>query len=202
MNWSRAETTGGTIVSSRQVDKAGDGGDRAMASTYVKPESVLARTATKMVEAHGGGLGPHDGITECPACGEPLPCRTAQAAAEVLAAAGLAEASGLVAATRPAWTPSTTGLMPPATPTPPPWVAEETSYGETSAAASAPPPAGGSGLDVSGPAAAYHPSSGTATTGPSAEGPVPRPAVLGTPPGGGPFGAGPGDASPAPEAPG
>ncbi|MET0423995.1 MAG: hypothetical protein ABW046_08980, partial [Actinoplanes sp.] len=67
---------------------------------YVDPDSVLARTARKMFEAHAGGRGPGDGLTRCPSCGEPLPCAAGQAAAEVLDAAGLAEASGLISAAR------------------------------------------------------------------------------------------------------
>ena len=67
---------------------------------YVDPESVLARTAWEMVQTHAGGLGPHDGMTICPVCGDPLPCAAGRAAAEVLAAAGLAESSGLTAAAR------------------------------------------------------------------------------------------------------
>ena len=70
---------------------------------YVKPDSVLARTAREMVEAHFGGSGPRDGVTVCPTCGDPLPCAAGRAAAEVLAAAGLAQtarASGLVQAAR------------------------------------------------------------------------------------------------------
>ncbi|HET6529115.1 MAG TPA: hypothetical protein VFH03_00655, partial [Actinoplanes sp.] len=68
--------------------------------TYVNPDSVLARTAREMVEAHAGGGGPRDGMTICPVCGEPLPGPSGRAAAEVLFAAGLAERSGLVAAAR------------------------------------------------------------------------------------------------------
>ena len=47
-----------------------------MASTgaIVNPDSVLARTAREMVEAHAGGGGPREGMTACPVCGEPLPC--------------------------------------------------------------------------------------------------------------------------------
>jgi hypothetical protein len=72
-------------------------------SVYVKPDSVLARTAQDMVEAHFGGFGPRDGYTVCPQCGDPLPCAAGRAAAEVLAAAGLArtsQASGLIQAAR------------------------------------------------------------------------------------------------------
>ncbi|MGX6603817.1 hypothetical protein ACWKSP_16975 [Micromonosporaceae bacterium Da 78-11] len=68
--------------------------------TYVNPDSVLARTAQEMLEAHAGGAGPSAGMTRCPVCGEPLPCASGRAAAEVLFAAGLAERSGLVAAAR------------------------------------------------------------------------------------------------------
>src|SRR6185436_1536078 len=67
---------------------------------FVDPDSVLARTALGMLEAHAGGAGPSEGMTECPACGEPLPCPVGRAAAEVVEAAGLAEASGLVTAAR------------------------------------------------------------------------------------------------------
>jgi hypothetical protein len=67
---------------------------------FVKPDSVLARTAREMLDAHAGGSGPRDGMTICPQCGEPLPCGAGQAAAEVVTAAGLAETSGLVAAAR------------------------------------------------------------------------------------------------------
>jgi hypothetical protein len=62
--------------------------------TFVDPESVLARTARETAEAHTGET------AICPACGEPLPCASGRAAAEVLLAAGLAESSGLVAAAR------------------------------------------------------------------------------------------------------
>ena len=72
----------------------------ASTGTYVDPDSVLARTAREMVEAHAGGAGPREGMTICPVCGEPLPCSSGRAAAEVLFAAGLAESSGLVAAAR------------------------------------------------------------------------------------------------------
>ena len=71
-----------------------------MTGTYVKPDSVLARTAREVVAAHAGGAGPRPGMTTCPVCGEPLPCPTGRAAAEVLFAAGLAESSGLVDAAR------------------------------------------------------------------------------------------------------
>ena len=64
------------------------------------PDSILARTAREVLEAHAGGHGPGDGLTVCPACGERLPCAAGQAAAEVVVAAGLAEESGLVAASR------------------------------------------------------------------------------------------------------
>src|SRR5690349_20193752 len=67
---------------------------------YVNPDSVLARTAWEMVQTHAGGLGPHAGMTVCPVCGEPLPCAAGRAAAEVLAAAGLAESSGLIETVR------------------------------------------------------------------------------------------------------
>ncbi|MFL6112668.1 MAG: hypothetical protein ACJ786_15140, partial [Catenulispora sp.] len=67
---------------------------------FVDPDSVLARTALGMLEAHGGGAGPSEGMTECPVCGAPLPCPVGRAAAEVVEAAGLAEASGLLAAAR------------------------------------------------------------------------------------------------------
>src|SRR6185295_3077860 len=52
------------------------------------------------LEAHAGGGGPREGMMTCPVCGEPLPCSSGRAAAEVLFAAGLAESSGLVAAAR------------------------------------------------------------------------------------------------------
>jgi hypothetical protein len=52
---------------------------------YVNPDSVLARTAWEMVQTHAGGLGPHDGMTVCPVCGERLPCSVGRAAAEVVA---------------------------------------------------------------------------------------------------------------------
>nr|WP_221379430.1 hypothetical protein [Actinoplanes polyasparticus] len=73
-----------------------------MASTraFVDPDSILARTAREVLEAHAGGHGPGEGLTVCPACGERLPCAAGQAAAEVVVAAGLAEQSGLVAASR------------------------------------------------------------------------------------------------------
>jgi len=67
---------------------------------YVNPDSVLARTAWEMVQTHAGGLGPHAGMTVCPVCGEPLPCAAGRSAAEVVAAAGLAESSGLIDAAR------------------------------------------------------------------------------------------------------
>jgi hypothetical protein len=76
---------------------------RSTTGVYVKPDSVLAHTAREMVEAHFGGSGPRDGVTVCPTCGDPLPCAAGRAAAEVLAAAGLAQtsqASGLVQAAR------------------------------------------------------------------------------------------------------
>ncbi|MDT5032241.1 MAG: hypothetical protein QOC94_2412 [Actinoplanes sp.] len=69
-------------------------------ATFVKPDSVLARTAWEVAEAHAGGAGPRTGLTVCPVCGEPLPCSTGRAAAEVLFAAGLAESSGLIDAAR------------------------------------------------------------------------------------------------------
>ena len=69
-------------------------------ATFVKPDSVLARTAREVMQAHGGGAGPRDGMITCPVCGEPLPCTSGRAAAEVLFAAGLAESSGLVDAAR------------------------------------------------------------------------------------------------------
>ena len=72
----------------------------APTQAYVKPDSVLARTAREMLEAHAGGAGPSTVMTRCPLCGEPLPCSSGRAAAEVLFAAGLAESSGLVAASR------------------------------------------------------------------------------------------------------
>jgi hypothetical protein len=69
-------------------------------TTYVKPDSVLARTAREVLEAHAGGAGPRDGMMACPICGLTLPCPTGRAAAEVLFAAGLAQSSGLVEAAR------------------------------------------------------------------------------------------------------
>jgi hypothetical protein len=66
----------------------------------VKPDSVLARTAREVMAAHAGGAGPRAGLTVCPVCGEPLPCASGRAAAEVLFAAGLAESSGLIDAAR------------------------------------------------------------------------------------------------------
>ncbi|HEY7273952.1 MAG TPA: hypothetical protein VH502_14565, partial [Actinoplanes sp.] len=69
-------------------------------TTYVKPDSVLARTAREVVEAHAGGSGPRGGMMACPVCGQSLPCPTGRAAAEVLFAAGLAQSSGLVDASR------------------------------------------------------------------------------------------------------
>jgi hypothetical protein len=69
-------------------------------TTYVKPDSVLARTAQEVAQAHAGGRGPSAGMTICPLCAEPLPCSAARAAAEVLLAAGLALSSGLVEASR------------------------------------------------------------------------------------------------------
>jgi DNA-binding LacI/PurR family transcriptional regulator len=65
-----------------------------MGQTYVNPDSLLARTARETLAAHAGGAGPGDGMTACPVCGEPLPCSSGRAAAEVLFAAGLAESSG------------------------------------------------------------------------------------------------------------
>jgi hypothetical protein len=62
---------------------------------YVNPESVLARTAWEMVQTHAGGLGPSDGMSSCPVCGEPLPCTVGRGAAEVVTAAGLAESPGV-----------------------------------------------------------------------------------------------------------
>src|SRR5690348_4572806 len=67
---------------------------------FVDPDSVLARTAQQMLAAHAGGAGPSEGMTECPVCGEPLPCPAGRSAAEVVEAAGLAEASGLIAVHR------------------------------------------------------------------------------------------------------
>src|SRR3982751_1463564 len=75
-------------------------GNRMAPTTYVNPDSVLARTAREVMQAHGGGAGPREGMTTCPVCGEPLPCPTGRAAAEVLFAAGLAQSSGLVDAAR------------------------------------------------------------------------------------------------------
>src|SRR5690242_7624641 len=74
--------------------------DVAPTRAFVDPESVLARTAREVLEAHAGGRGPGDGTSVCPACGQRLPCAAGQSAAEVVAAAGLAEASGLTAAAR------------------------------------------------------------------------------------------------------
>src|SRR5688500_18123115 len=68
--------------------------------TFVDPDSVLARTAREMLSAHAGGRGPSDARTECPVCGERLPCAAGRSAQEVLVAAGLAESSGLVSAAR------------------------------------------------------------------------------------------------------
>lgn len=78
------------------------GAGRKVAPTgvYVNPDSVLARTAREMLEAHAGGAGPSAAMVRCPVCGEELPCAVGRSAAEVLFAAGLAEQSGLVAATR------------------------------------------------------------------------------------------------------
>src|SRR4051794_29603166 len=75
-------------------------GDTMASTTLVKPDSVLARTAQEALEAHAGGAGPREGMMACPVCGEPLPCPTGRAAAEVLFAAGLAESSGLIEAAR------------------------------------------------------------------------------------------------------
>src|SRR4051794_35193516 len=69
-------------------------------TTLVNPDSVLARTAQEALEAHAGGAGPREGMMNCPVCGEPLPCPTGRAAAEVLFAAGLAQSSGLIDAAR------------------------------------------------------------------------------------------------------
>lgn len=71
-----------------------------MGQTYVNPDSLLARTARETLAAHAGGAGPTDTMTICPVCGEPLPCPSGRAAAEVLFAAGLAESSGLIEAAR------------------------------------------------------------------------------------------------------
>ena len=68
--------------------------------TFVDPDSLLARTAQEVLAAHAGGRGPTDEVTECPSCGNRLPCPAGQAAAEVVTAAGLAEESGLIAASR------------------------------------------------------------------------------------------------------
>ncbi|WP_203726165.1 hypothetical protein, partial [Paractinoplanes durhamensis] len=73
----------------------------APTEAFVDPDSVLAQTAREMLAAHAGGAGPSEGMMECPVCGEPLPCPAGRSAAEVLEAAGLAEASGLVAMSRP-----------------------------------------------------------------------------------------------------
>ncbi|WP_213008295.1 hypothetical protein, partial [Paractinoplanes toevensis] len=72
----------------------------APTETFVDPESVLAQTAREMLATHAGGAGPSEGMTECPVCGEPLPCPAGRSAAEVLEAAGLAEASGLISVHR------------------------------------------------------------------------------------------------------
>lgn len=61
---------------------------------FINPDSVLARTAREMIAAHGGsGQTGDDGV--CPLCGDPLPCATAAGAAEVVAAAGMGQLSGL-----------------------------------------------------------------------------------------------------------
>src|SRR4051794_10552138 len=62
---------------------------------FVKPESVLARTAQEVLAAHTGSAG-----MPCPACGAVVPCPAGRSAAEVVEAAGLAELSGLVDAAR------------------------------------------------------------------------------------------------------
>jgi hypothetical protein len=123
-------------------------------TTYVKPDSVLARTAREVVEAHAGGAGPRDGMTACPVCGQPLPCSTGRAAAEVLFAAGLAQSSGLVEKSRGGLGPAA-GQAPfgapavpyPATPAavlsvpPNPAPAAVTPHASAAPAAVAPPPA-------------------------------------------------------------
>ncbi|MGK5685402.1 hypothetical protein [Actinoplanes sp. URMC 104] len=74
---------------------------------FVDPDSVLARTAQAMLTAHAGAPG-----TLCPVCGERLPCAAGTSAAEVVAAAGLAENSGLVAAARRGPEPGPTAVPP------------------------------------------------------------------------------------------
>src|SRR3954464_13814049 len=98
----------------------GAGRTVAAKQAFVNPESVLARTARQMLEAHGGGRGPSDGYTICPACGEWLPCPVARAAAEVVIAAGLAEASGLVEAARQGRGPHAAAHAAPVSPAAPP----------------------------------------------------------------------------------
>jgi hypothetical protein len=54
---------------------------------YVKPESALVQAADALLSRHTAG---REGA--CASCGQPHPCSTARHAAEVRAAAGLAEA--------------------------------------------------------------------------------------------------------------
>ena len=82
----------------------------ASTGTFVNPDSVLARTAREMMEAHAGGAGPREGMTICPVCSRPLPCPSGRAAAEVLLAAGLAQSSGLISASRQGSASSPLGL--------------------------------------------------------------------------------------------
>src|SRR4051794_35812987 len=90
----------GAAAPSPRAGNDGGWGNGMASTTLVKPDSVLARTARESLEAHAGGAGPREGMTICPVCGEPLPCPTGRAAAEVLFAAGLAQSSGLIDASR------------------------------------------------------------------------------------------------------
>ncbi|WP_268240501.1 hypothetical protein, partial [Mangrovihabitans endophyticus] len=110
--------------------------------TFIDPGSVLARTAREMLAAHGGGTGPRDGTAPCPVCGEPLPCASGRAAAEVLFAAGLAEESGLISAARPTRAPESP-LGVPASSAPAPTGVPASSPGAPSPSP-APAPAAGS----------------------------------------------------------
>jgi len=56
---------------------------------YVKPESALVQAADALLNRHAAGP---EGT--CASCGNPHPCTTARHAAEVRAAAGLAETIG------------------------------------------------------------------------------------------------------------
>ena len=127
-------------------------------ASFVKPDSVLARTAREVMAAHAGGAGPQEGMTTCPICGEPLPCTSGRRAAEVLFAAGLAELSGLIDAARGGLGPAPSLDLPgrlanagtePATP-PGSGDAPDSSEPQPDASARA-PESGGSGSGPAGP---------------------------------------------------